>query len=338
MQDNIENVITNSLTINKVNLTKEKIINIINQISKALNDNQENIFKANDIDIKNNNGFKITYDTINQILKNIEKTNIYYGDTIYSERNNDKKYLYGKYYSSKGTVLLITEGNTYILLELILKNIIANNTLIINTNGYMYGTNKLLLEIITTVLENNGYSKNQVQICVTETSEEILKNYTALDLVLCIGSHNLQTYVQRHCQNELILSGYENFDIYLETTKYMDLINKIIEQKVPIQFYINNKLNIDIENAIPVENLEEAIAQINFNGSHYSTAIFTEEYESGMYFLENIKSKIQTINTSPTIERICDIKVEDLIEEKTIIYPINETKDTTEFQIDSLYE
>lgn len=338
MQNSIENIITNSLINNKVELTKEQIITIINQISKALIENKESIIKANEIDVKNNNGFKIDFGTLEQIIKNTNQEQIYYGDTIYSERNNEKKYLYGKYYTSKGTVLLITEGNTNIIFEMILKNIIANNSLIINTNGYMYGTNKLIVEIISTIMEINGYSKNQIQICETETSEEILKHFGAIDLVLCVGNHNLQSFVLKHCQNEIVLSGYENFDIYLETTKYMDFINKIIKQNIPIQFYINNKLNIDIENAILVEDLEEAVAQINFNGSHYSTAIFTEEYDSIQYFVENIKSKIQTINTSPTIEHICDIKTIDLMNEKTIIYPINNTTDKLEFPVNMLFE
>lgn len=158
------------------------------------------------------------------------------------------------------------------------------------------------------------------------------------DLVVCIGNNNLQRFVQNHCKNELIISGYENFDIYLETTKYVELINNIIKQGVPIQFYINKELNVDIENAIIVDDIEEAIAQINFNGNGYSTAIFTEDIESASYFVKNIKSKIQTINTSPTIERICDIKQQSLMIEKTIVYPIGEITDTMKFDIAKLLQ
>ena len=37
---------------------------------------------------------------------------------------------------------------------------------------------------------------------------------------------------------------------------------------------------------------------------------------------KEVKSKIVTVNTSPTIERIIDIKQNDLVNEKTIIYPL----------------
>lgn len=338
MENKIESVITNSLAINKETTSKENIKNVIEQLHKSLTNSKDAMLVANEIDIKNSNGFKLDFNVINQIFKNVEKETIYCGDVIYSERNNEKKFMYGKYLDSKGTILTINEGNTYVLLEMILRNLMANNVLIINTSGYMYGTNNFLIEVLQALLESNGYSKNQIQICISETCEEILKHYTSLDLVICIGNHNLQRFVQNHCKNELILSGYENFDIYLETTKYIELINNIIKQGVPIQFYINSKLNIDIENAIIVDDIEEAIAQINFNGNGYSTAIFTEDIESASYFVKNIKSKIQTINTSPTIERICDINQQSLMIEKTIVYPIGEITDTMKFDIAKLLQ
>lgn len=338
MENKIESVITNSLTINKETISKEKIKKIIDQLYQSLSNNKDAMMVANEIDIKNSNGFKLDFNVINQIFKNVEKETIYYGDVIYSERNDEKKFVYGKYLDSKGTVLMINEGNTYILLEMILKNLIANNVLIINTSGYMYGTNNFLIEVLQTLLENNGYSKNQIQICISETCEEILKHYTSLDLVVCIGNHNLQRFVQNHCKNDLIISGYENFDIYLETAKYIELINNIIKQGVSIQFYINRNLNIDIENAILVDDIEEAVAQMNFNGNRYSAAIFTEDINSASYFVKNVKSKIQTINTSPTIERICDINQQQLMIEKTIIYPVGDFADKLEFDVVKLFQ
>jgi len=62
-----------------------------------------------------------------------------------------------------------------------------------------------------------------------------------------------------------------------------------------------------------VDDIDEAIAQINYNGSRYSSAIFTSSSKNASKFIKQIKSKIITINTSPTIERIIDIKQSDLI-------------------------
>jgi len=101
----------------------------------------------------------------------------------------------------------------------------------------------------------------------------------------------------------------------------MDFINKILDSGVSIQLYINSNIKLDYDNAIIVNDIEEAISQINYNGSRYSTAIFTSSNENASEFIKEIKSSIVTVNTSPTIERIIDIKQSDLIKEKTIIYP-----------------
>ena len=54
--------------------------------------------------------------------------------------------------------------------------------------------------------------------------------------------------------------------------------------------------------------VDEAIAQINYNGSRYSSAIFTTSSENASKFIKEVKSKIVTVNTSPTIERIIEDK------------------------------
>ena len=87
--------------------------------------------------------------------------------------------------------------------------------------------------------------------------------------------------------------------------------------------YIRSDTKLDYSNAIIVNDIDEAIAQINYNGSRYSSAIFTNSSESASKFIKEVKSKMVTVNTSPTIERIIDIKQKDLVNEKTIIYPFN---------------
>lgn len=78
---------------------------------------------------------------------------------------------------------------------------------------------------------------------------------------------------------------------------------------------------IIISNALQVykdilsENIKTIIAQINYNGSRYSSAIFTASSENASKFIKEVKSKIVTVNTSPTIERIIDIEQKDLINE-----------------------
>ena len=323
MQDNnINKIISNALQVNKDILSKN-IKPIINQIQKALESNKEAIEQANSIDKKNNNGFILDFNIIKNIFSNLEKENIFYGDVTLSQKDEEKKIVYGTQIMDYGNVVVITDGNPYTIIEMVVRNIMAGNTTIFSNNGFMFGTNQLLIQIIQSVLEQFNISKYLVQIYVSENFDEVLSNFANIDLVVCIGNHSLQNMILSKSKNKTIVSGYENFDLYIEDTSHIDFLNKIINTGLNIQLYINSDTKLDHSSAIIVNDVDEAIAQINYNGSKYSSAIFTTSTENASKFVKEVKSKIVTINTSPTIERIIDIKQTDLINEKTIIYPFN---------------
>lgn len=323
MQDNnINKIISNVLQVNKDILSKN-IKPIITQIQKALESNKEAIEQANSIDKKNNNGFILDFNVIKNIFSNLEKENIYYGDVTLSQKDEEKKIVYGTQIMDYGNVVVITDGNPYTIIEMVIRNIMAGNTTIFSNNGFMFGTNQLLIQIIQSVLEQFNTSKYLVQIYVSENFDEVLSNFANIDLVVCIGNHSLQNMILNKSKNRTIVSGYENFDLYIEDTSHIDFLNKIVNTGLNIQLYINSDTKLDHSSAIIVSDVDEAIAQINYNGSKYSSAIFTTSTENASKFIKEVKSKIVTINTSPTIERIIDIKQKDLINEKTIIYPFN---------------
>lgn len=203
------------------------------------------------------------------------------------------------------------------------------NTTIFSNTGYMYGTNQLIIKLIQDTLEKLNISKYLLQLFITEEFNDILSNFANIDLVICIGNNTLQRLVLNKSKNKTLISGYENFDLYIEDTNHLDLLNSIINSNPNIQLYINKNTNIDYKNAILVDDLEEAIAQINYNGSKYSSAIFTTSKENASKFIKEVKSKTITINTSPTIERLIDIKQEDLVIIKNVIYPLTYTFTST---------
>ncbi len=323
MQDNnINKIISNALQVNKDILSKN-IKPIITQIQKALESNKEAIEQASSIDKKNNNGVILDFNVIKNIFSNLEKENIYYGDVTLSQKDEEKKIVYGTQIMDYGNVVVITDGNPYTIIEMVIRNIMAGNTTIFSNNGFMFGTNQLLIQIIQSVLEQFNISKYLVQIYVSENFDEVLSNFANIDLVVCIGNHSLQNMILNKSKNRTIVSGYENFDLYIEDTSHIDFLNKIVNTGLNIQLYINSDTKLDHSSAIIVSDVDEAIAQINYNGSKYSSTIFTTSTENASKFIKEVKSKIVTINTSPTIERIIDIKQKDLINEKTIIYPFN---------------
>ena len=326
MPDNdISAIITKSLQVNKDMLSKS-IKPIINQIKKALESNRETIRFANEIDKKNNNGFVLDFSIINNIFSNLEKEKLLYGGVTLSQRDEEKKIIYGTQVMDYGNVVVITDGNPYIMIEMAIRNLMAGNTTIFSNQGFMFGTNQLLIQIIQSVLEQFNISKYLVQIYISENFDELLSNFANIDLVVCIGDHNLQKRILNKSKNKTLISGSENFDLYIEDTFHLEFIDKIINSGLNLQLYINDDINdtkLDDYKAIMVSDIDEAIAQINYNGSGYSSAIFTSSPENASKFVREVKSKIVTVNTSPTIERIIDIKQEDLINEKIIIYPFS---------------
>ena len=320
--NNINKIITNSLEVNKDILSKN-IKAIIIQIKNALEINKEAIKAANSIDKKNNNGFILDFNIIKNIFSNLEKENLFYGDVTLSQKDEEKNILYGTQIMDIGNVVVITDGNPYTIIEMIIRNIMAGNTTIFSNNGFMFGTNQLLIQIIQSVLEQFNISKYLVQIYVSENFDEVLSNFANIDLVVCIGNHSFQNMILNKSKNRTIVSGYENFDLYIEDVSHIEFLNKILNTGLNIQLYINSDTNLDHSSAIMVNDIDEAIAQINYNGSNYSSSIFTKSKENASKFIKEVKSKIVTINTSPTIERIIDIKQNDLINTKIIIYPFN---------------
>ena len=317
MQDNINEIIANSININKDSLKDLK--NVINNIKTSLN-NKEALDAANAIDEKNNNGFIMNFNVINNIFTNIEKENMFYGDVTLSKKDDDK--VYGKELLDVGTVVVITDGNPYTLIEMSIRNIMAGNTTIFVNDGYMLGTNKLLITIIQSVLEKHNISKNLVQLYITENYEEVLNNFANIDLVIAIGDNNLQRSVLSKSKNKTITSGYENFDLYIEDNTHLDFINSILNLGLNIQVYVKDTIKINYDNSIEVRDLDEAILHINMSGNKYSSSIFTTSTDNASKFIKEVKSSYVTVNTSPTIERLLDIKQRDLVLEKTIIYPV----------------
>ena len=322
MDNNIDKIIENILKVDINNLEKN-IKMIIYNIKKSLNINKDLIEKTNKLDINNKNGFILDFNIINNIFSNIDKDNLYYKDVTLSKRDIKENIIYGKEIMNIGNVIVINDKNPYILIEMIIRNIKAGNKLILANNAYMYLTNKLIVKLVQDILEEFNISRNLIQLYVTDNYDSLLSNYANIDLVICIGNANLQKLILNKSKNKTIISGYENFDLYIDDIKDIDFLNKIINSNLDISLYINSNLNIDYPTAILVNDCDEAIKQINYNGSKFSSSIFTNSSINASKFINQVNSKIITVNTSPSIERTLDITQKDLITYKTIIYPFN---------------
>ena len=184
----------------------------------------------------------------------------------------------------------------------------------------MYGSNNLLVTIIKEVLKSNDLSPDYLNLFVTDDSSKVLEEYANIDLNIVIGSRDYQRSIIEKSKVPVLTSGYLNYDIYIDEIINAEFIKKILSLGLNLTIYLKEDINMDID-AIKVSGLEEVIKMINYNGSLYASSIFTSDSKKASQFIRNVKSKMISVNASPNIEELMDIKVSDLSLEKTICYP-----------------
>lgn len=318
-ESNINEIITNSLKSKRDNnITKEN--EIIKSFLQAIIENQILFEQANKVDIIKKNGFKLDFNIIYKIFDKYVNAEPIINRKKDIDLTKDNM-LYSKIYTNTGIILTLFNGDTYTMLELILLGILTHNTIIFAYENYMCGTNGFLITQIQTILEKNDYNKSMFQHSFNIELEKYFDNFKTIDKTILIGDNDFTTKYLRTCTTEVLISGYKNYDLYIEDDTHIEFINKILKETTDINIYVNNNLNIKLENAQYVDDLEEAITLINYNSSHYSSSIFTSDEEKASKFIKNIKSKFVMVNTSPTLEQSLDIKQKKLLKEKIILLP-----------------
>ena len=317
--NNIDKILLNANLVKK-DFNSESLIRIVNTIKQNLLNLFPQILESNKIDLSHKNGFNLDLTEFTSILNhtNLDKV---YGTVLESTKSEDKKIIYGKQVFDQGTVIIINDGNTYEIVELLLKNILAGNSTIFVNKGFLFGTNNFIIKIVQDILEQNNIDRNLVQLFITEDNNSVFKKYANIDLIIGIGDRRLQQEILELSKNKTIVTGYHNYDLYIEDKKDLDFINKLLKTTSNLQLYIKEGIGIDQKNAMIVSDIDEAIAQINFSGSKYSASIITNDEVSASKFVTEVKSSYVTVNTSPTIEKVLDIKDEELIKVKIIINP-----------------
>lgn len=303
---------------------------IINDLKGIIDSNRELLFNACKVDVGNNNGFMVDFDVCNRIFNRVLSEEYCYGDVSISKRNDDV--VYGKQIMDIGTVVIVSDGNFYVSLEMILRCIIVGNGLILVNHGYMYGVNNLLIVLTRELLDKYGV-RDLVNMVVCDDYSYVLDKYSNIDLVIAVGDHELQLEVLKKSKSKCIVSGYEYFDIYVDDCSMIDLLDNIVNFGINIRLYVKDDCDFNYDSVI-VCDVDEAIGMINFNGSGFSSCILTSSRENASRFIKEVRSMNVLVNCNPSIERVMDIKQDILINEKVIIYPFSFSLDGySEFNI-----
>lgn len=301
---------------------KEKINkNFIKDFCNELLQNEEDINKIQNIDKK----YSTFSESIKSILKRIDKQKAYNPQIIEHKRKDE--FIVGEYEDSIGVIGLISDGNPYVTIEVLIKAISTQNAMIICTNNSMYATNKYIIICMQKTIQKYGYPTDLIQIINSENYNEMYKHNNILKKIFVVGNKNLQDKVISLSKISTITSGYNCFDIYIEEIMDEKLIKNIIEMEdIELNIYINSSISKEKVEELgniqytEVENVQECIRDININSARYSSSIFTSNGQNANEFLKLVKSKNVFINASPTLERKLDFDMKDFTYNKKVMY------------------
>ena len=276
-------------------------------IKDMVENNQDLLERAEKIDLEHG-GKSFPIHTVMNNLDEMAEMNEVYKEVIEMYGTEDN-YIVGSHYEAIGVLGAIYDGDPFATFDLMIKAIKTHNALILFGYKINLAMNKFLVEIVSKVLEANGYPKNLIQF--TTDINDIKK----VDKLIVIGNREEQD----NYEGDIIKSGYYNYEIYVDKNVDNALIERIVNMNLPITIY--SKEDLEVEH-IKVRDIEDAIMRINKTGSLYAVSIFTDDVKLGEQFLKEINAKTVLVNSSPTIERsLRDIKLKDLMVEKTMFYP-----------------
>ena len=305
-------------------INMDKSINgndVIKSIYDLLCEDKENIIKANRIDAKNKNGFSLDWEYISKLYEKVSNIEDSYRKVIQLNKNANN-YLEGKQTDNIGNICAIYDGNTYCLLELVMKAILTHNSLIlVSEKDYMKATNELIIILIQRILKAYNIDANLIQILYTTKIEELLSNSITIGKAIVIGNKSYQNKIRLISKVNAIYMGYNTFDLYIDDVANLSFIKKIIKQSNNIEVYVKTGLKFDYDEVTEVEDVDEAIGMINFNTSGYSSRIFTSDNQNASQFLKEIKSKNVAVNSSPLIEDFLNVDINEFLIVKNMIYP-----------------
>ncbi len=317
-QNNITLLINNAVSSNNSNIynNEQEIIKVFTDV---INKNIDLFESANMIDIKNNNGFKLDLNKIKKILnKYSDLSPLINSEDMISITNNDimKSTLYEK----TGILLTLFDGNTYTMLEMVLLGILTHNTIIFAYDKYMIGINNLLIDTIQNVIEPMGLNRYMFQH-TTNIGSELFNNFKTINKTIIIGDSDFKSKYLSLATTDVLVSGYNNYDIYIESMDHKDVILDIISKDININIYVNSEIDYEFDDAIVVDDVDEAITRINYSGSNYSAIIFTNDNKSASRFIKNVNSDNLLVNASPLLVSDFNISQEQLLRKKNIIMP-----------------
>ncbi len=185
-------------------------------------------------------------------------------------------------------ILVLLSGNPEIVFRLCLEAIKYNVDFIIGIEDFCLAQNKLIIEKIMNIF-NNQNIKIKIKLKNLLKDSEIIEIAKQNDKVIIIGNSNLYNRLENEIEN-LKFNFYGIFEVYSDSNDFKELEETIFE------YFTQNQFEAECYDDLT---LEKAIKIINKNGYHFCSLLFSNNKEYQEIFKKNIESKYVIINKNP---------------------------------------
>ena len=221
---------------------------VLLDMSEELLNNQENILKANLLDIENSKDLKLSTALTDRLtlneerivgmsngLKKIIPLNDPVGE-VTSSWTTDDGLLINKVRSSFGVIGVIYEARPNVTSDVSGLCLKSGNAVILRGSSYCLDSNKVILQTLQNALRKNQVDENAIQIIDSKDREDTIKFMQMteyIDLIVPRGGKGLIQTLVENAKVPFILDGDGNVHLYIHSDAKKDnIIDIVINSKV----------------------------------------------------------------------------------------------------------
>ncbi len=248
---------------------------IVQVIKKEILYRKKYIEEANKID-NNHWKKKIDIQKLIQVVESLENI----------KKQNDKT----------EKLIISYNGNPYLTLSLCIQSLCKNKLILLETTEFMYGVNKMIIQIINDVLKNRKINCKIMQ--VNELSKQDIENIGDIKIKI-VGAYN-NIFKYKECKYEFY--AYNNYFLLSDDNEQISELEQSI-----YDYAISNCFEIEV---LEIDDLEESFSIINLE-KDYIVILLTKDEETKEKAKKSIKENKLYINKNPFEEE--EMKIYNII-------------------------
>lgn len=287
----------------------EKLLNILENI-RCVNivQNEAILYDFNELFNQNSENIKHILEKENDAMK---ANYSYYKLKSKFDLIKDYEFDELKKYSGIGTIVCVTNGDPYLVLELMIKVILTKNKIVFLSDSYMNSINIFLVELMKKVLEKYQVSQDVVSIMYLRNYKMVSKVIDKIDCIIVNKEYEIYKEIQEICNIKTIYLDYGNINIYSEGEEFDAQIKEVCTRatKENKQVYLAK-----------TDDIQEHLDNMNNNVLYHAIVIYTKNAEKCTYFLKNIKAENIYINTNPFNYNESIISEYEFVYKKKVVY------------------